>query len=837
MNIGCIKKYRVYIYTLILTSAALMILAFSLKSYPFGDNTFLWADSDQYMAINSYFGTLLGKNDIFYSWSNVLGGNAMPLLAYYSFSPFNVLFIIFQKHFIFATHLVTYSKIVISAVSFCYCLNTISLENNLIKILLSFSYAFMGYSIFYAWNASWLDGVILLPLVFVGIKKIVHKQNPGMYIISLSLAIISNFYIGYMLCLASIMFYVSMILLNSKKIVTNIKRTFGRYMFSSIISGGLSAFILLPAYLGLPQSRKLDIVEILKDMRFNESPSTILSGLFSGQINTLYGNAPLIYVGVLPLVLSILYFVNKKISVKYKLVYSTLLLVLIFSFENSAVNIAWHGFSQNAWFNYRYSFIFSFILLVIAFNSGCNLSTSLDEYLKTFIILICFIAIVLNESDEKISPAMVSLDFICVCLIIAGLYSYRKYKIIMSFLYVQVFICTILNANWYLKDYCTLKISNYANVKAIFENARNVISDDNIYRMDKSFRYGSCDASLFDYKGVTNYASTENVSNLKYLKSFGIKSSLRWGEYTPDLSMAAESLLGLKYILTDSINSKDYIKIGEYNNVGYYKNLNVLPILFLVQYFNNDVVIESNGFLRLNLIWNSINGFRENVFEENTKTKVKQWIEGDSNYISITFTTSVDGSAYIFFPDTKYEEISILEEGNKRDISYSSQQELYYIGNYREGDVFELIFSTQNMEFTDRDIVSYSEKSNIIEINASKVNKQNLNIIEKSSSHLQVNYSGFSRMIATTIPFDEGWNVYDNGEKIDAELNWNNFLCFRLGDSYEHKIELIYIPKGFKQGFILTMISVVLFVIYEFYMRFVYKEDISLRGKRITVDF
>lgn len=90
------KKLLPYFMTGMLTGITLIIMLYALKIYPFGDKAYLWADADQYFGIESYFGSLLEKNDIFYSWGNVLGGNALAELAYYSFSPFNVIFILFS---------------------------------------------------------------------------------------------------------------------------------------------------------------------------------------------------------------------------------------------------------------------------------------------------------------------------------------------------------------------------------------------------------------------------------------------------------------------------------------------------------------------------------------------------------------------------------------------------------------------------------------------------------------------------------------------------------------------------------------------------------------------
>lgn len=81
----------------------------------------------------------------------------------------------------------------------------------------------MGYMVFYGWNTSWMDGVILLPLMYVGIRKIIQNKNIFLYVFSLAVAVISNFYIGFMLCIGSFILYVVQLLLSDGKFADNIK--------------------------------------------------------------------------------------------------------------------------------------------------------------------------------------------------------------------------------------------------------------------------------------------------------------------------------------------------------------------------------------------------------------------------------------------------------------------------------------------------------------------------------------------------------------------------------------------------------------------------------------
>lgn len=60
-----LRKLLPYLITGMLTAITLFIMLYALKIYPFGDKAYLWADANQYFSIESYFGSLLGKNDIF----------------------------------------------------------------------------------------------------------------------------------------------------------------------------------------------------------------------------------------------------------------------------------------------------------------------------------------------------------------------------------------------------------------------------------------------------------------------------------------------------------------------------------------------------------------------------------------------------------------------------------------------------------------------------------------------------------------------------------------------------------------------------------------------------
>ena len=105
----------------------------------------------------------------------------------------------------------------------------------------------------YLSHIMWLDGVILLPIVALGIHRIIDKKRPLCYIISLFFALVTNYYIGYMLCIFTVLYFLYCVLRSlpteSKlKYFWNKART---YIVSSLIAGGLSAVVLLPTFMAL----------------------------------------------------------------------------------------------------------------------------------------------------------------------------------------------------------------------------------------------------------------------------------------------------------------------------------------------------------------------------------------------------------------------------------------------------------------------------------------------------------------------------------------------------------------------------------------------------------
>ncbi|MBQ7558323.1 MAG: YfhO family protein, partial [Lachnospiraceae bacterium] len=59
----------------------------------------------------------------------------------------------------------------------------------------------------------------------------------------------------------------------------------------------------------------------------------------------------------------------------------------------------------------------------------------------------------------------------------------------------------------------------------------------------------------------------------------------------------------------------------------------------------------------------------------------------------------------------------------------------------------------------------------------------------------------------TTFSYDRGWTVFVDGVKTPAYSVDSSFLAFDVG-SGNHRIEMYYVPAGFRPGLMLTLLSV-----------------------------
>jgi len=244
---------------------------------------------------------------------------------------------------------------------------------DLLVPLFSLSYALMGYTIVYQLNLMWLDGIIFLPLIAYGLEKLMTEKRGWIYSVFLGLALFSNYYIGYMICFFLPFFFIARLLSNNHLAARKSKeflKLAGLFMLHSLIAAGLAAFLLLPTFFTLLESKA---GYMSNDFQFKWAypMQEILSKLVIGAFNfdQMPSGLPSVFVGTTALVSFICYFFNNRFSISERLYAGLLTAFLLVSMNLEALNKVWHAFQFPVWFPYRFAFLFGFFVILTGYRA------------------------------------------------------------------------------------------------------------------------------------------------------------------------------------------------------------------------------------------------------------------------------------------------------------------------------------------------------------------------------------------------------------------------------------------------------------------------------------
>lgn len=349
--------------------------------YPFGENTLLiWDMEAQYAPFFSHLHEILhGNASALYTFSRALGGNMLNVASYYLISPFNLIFYFFSEENIYiGILLVTLLKTGACAASMHWFLNR-RRQDGLI-IVFSTAYALSAYMVGYSFNIFWIDALILLPFVCDGIERLADEGRYLLYTLSIALAVITNFYTGYMVCLFSVMyFFCYFFFISDKKyrlwtVIT--------YILASAAGGMLSMFISLPTLDIMREGKSGLSLGILKNFKNMFKYGELFDAVFCANISDkqITSGKPLIYCGVFALIMALYWVVRGKDRLVKKLAYIMMLAALVISFHHYNLHCVWHAFNEPKGSPYRFAFIYIFIFLYMAYKGYCALADS--DFLK-----------------------------------------------------------------------------------------------------------------------------------------------------------------------------------------------------------------------------------------------------------------------------------------------------------------------------------------------------------------------------------------------------------------------------------------------------------------------
>lgn len=809
-----------------ITISILLLSFLILRIYPFGDNSIVVIDANtQYITFLSYLKTILnGSNDFKYTFSATLGQNFLPLLGYYLMSLFNILVIFFKPENI----KILFTLLIIIKIGLCSVTMEYYLEKKYKKNTWIFSvcYGLMAYNIVYMYHTMWFDSIILLPFVILGIDKIFEDKNPAMYIFALALTIIFNYYIGFIICLTSVLYFIYKYIFELGKI--DKFKVIVNYGVSSLLAGALSAFILLPSLLGLMGGKVGSNIEL----GFNSPYLRVIAKAFTASVgvNETWHGGPMIASSMFVFILTILYFFNKKIKKREKIINGLSILFLMTTFTFKPLCLLFHGLTNPNCFNYRHAFIFVFFIITLAIRSYNKLEINLKNYKYTRYILIILGLVILgcrfkfNTSTYNISI------FISVLLGLLYLYFLKNKKNIIYLVLIDVFINTIAGTTM-LKMSDKQSMKNYKNYVQDVNESLETIKDDGFYRIEKVFdretnrsMLAINDSMLFNYNGINHFDSTAPTSTELLLEKLGLRKLLTRTYYDKNSSYLIDSLFGIKYILSYE-DYKDYDLISTKNGIKLYENPYFLTLGYKIM--NGDVNFTNNPFDNQNNVARSFSALNKDIFIsasytmslENVKVKNNRYIPQGKGIININVNIEQNDNLYFYIPvneavGTNYPNAKIyINDEFYTDYLTKYEWSILNLGKYEKGQNINIKIEFEKELIMD-DLYLYYENTNVFEehYNILKLNEININKITSSNLTCDLNLEENSK-IMFTIPYDEGWNILVDGKKVNKEKALDDLILINI-EKGSHIIDLKYEPKGLKLGIYISLISLFVSIIY-----------------------
>lgn len=764
-----IKNKLIFLAAAILPVFFMLIAYVRMGIYPFGDKTvYTWDLEAQYSSFMVLMHNLLsGKEQLNYSLTGGLGGNLYGLAAYYLGSPFNIIMVFFNEKTMPAGIMILI-LLKTAGMGFFMFLYLQKKKQSPVAILFSTAYALSAYAIAYQSNIMWLDALVFLPLVILGLESMIREGKCLLYIVSLGLTIISNYFIAYMACLFVVFYFVGyMLFIEWKESGLRKKlRTIGQFAVSSLCGGGLSAFLLMPMLCEMQNG--ISKVNVTADAVKNGArlfyyrsilPMFMACSYDNSQRWDVIGTFPLFYCGIIAVLGVILFFISRNITWKNKIFQAFLMLMLLVSCNHMNLFFIWHGFYTPFGAPWRFMFLWGFVILTAAHE---GIASALEEKSRRYDYMaltgICVYFLWVFWRFISYRRIVIFNVGIMVCEVIGFLLcKYKKRYVKAAAVWLCVLavgaelICNALytwNQGFEYESYLTYQdhISRMADALS---------REEGIFRsvMKEGAKRNLNDGFLWNVNTVESYASTVKRKTWETGRYLDLGEYRIMGTYNTKVPLLTQNIVSLKYIYGGETADEGYEKVkATQDGINVYKNDNVLPFGFLVNKTALEITAEDRDkdiCEKQNALFHALAG--------------SQGMEKEEIYKKVSD-----------------------EEKNVSGEEISEQ---------------------------------YMENTELVQKATAKTAEYTLSVTSKTVSDVTSkvrNDLGETAYVCYSVPFERGWKAEVDGREAKIMGGMGGFLLVPVEDG-EHEVRIIYTAPGSRAGMMISLICFAGVIIYALY--------------------
>lgn len=721
-------------------------------------------------------------------WSDKMGlGTSVLSHGDVIFDPFTyVLFIFGQRGIMYLFVHMIILKIIASGIFFWLFLGKYKVSLYA-KLLGSLTYAFGGYMIVVGQNYVFGTIYVYMPLIFLGFEMWLQDKKNWLLILMLTATALYFYYFFYM---TAIFFGVYAMFRYIAFFNFSIKH-FLKYIFSLIgyglLSLGLSAFFWLPSLALTLTNLRIGAASPSVDKMFFPDIfvlTTAVGRLFGydvfggpkeylGYANDYFQLA--FFSGIFTLVLAPQIFSEK--NAKKKKAYIVFAFSLLFLLAIPFFAYVFNGFSD---FTYRWTYIFHFSLslfLAIAATNVFEKRIYNAQILRRTLVVLAstpfFVLLFLLNTGQmdavlrSIKIFFVDYILILIYVILIILFFRTRYKQIIKILLLLLVCFELL---WFPRHFIHDRITTYPdpvkNNLGYFDNTNKAVDyltkfDPSIYRIDKSYdsvvsEYGNTpsdnDAMAQGYRGLKSYNANNQPNYIRFLQNADI--FVKYPKFYPPSSMKPHDLKDENLNYINGVG--DRFLLQSFLGVKYYlaKDGVIVPAYYHPLKKIGDITVFSNtNYLPL--------GFTLDSFilrDEFKKLSPQAKDVALLSHVVVDTAEILPGNIYhsTKIPPNQDEVALVVQERRNKSL---------HITSYRGDDIQGRIKTSKN------------------------------------------------KVLVFSIPYDLGWHAYLDSTKVNL-LKVDNGLIGLMLPPGSHTIRLQYIPQKMYMGIVISISSILLYLLY-----------------------
>ena len=840
---------------------------------PFGKTSMLYSDMyhQYYPFFVAYRKALLSGDSLLYNWSVGMGMDYLGLISYYLASPLNLLSVIVPENWLLEYFsLLTPIKLGFAGLFFSIFLKKLFGKSDISTVLFGSLYALCAWSLGYQWNVMWLDTFALLPLVTLGTVSVLRDKKFVLYVFTLFLSIFSNYYIGLFTCIFVVLIFICYEISRW----AGFKKFFGDLgcmILYSALAVGMTAILELPAYAAL-QNTQSSINKFPQGFKLNIADTNTWKGLLdamrqvAGNMNgaikpSFKEGLPNLYCGVVANIFAFLFLTCRQVRFRDKLCSVLLLLLLNVSFIIRQLDYIWHGFHFTNMIPYRFSFLYSFVMLYMAYRAYLLRNRFRLWQVIVAMVLAIGISFCVNDLTDPVYWAYNGVFLLLYgaalifpfTQIVPKLSAHwrRKQAYLENRSYKKrtssyILLCVIamelaLNLVNFGVSFTGTIVSDYPRGTSHTADVLNHMTQQEVdalfYRVESTHSQTLNDGALNNYNGISAFTSSANVKVTRFMKALGYGAKDTYNRYCyEESSPVANLFLGIKYMLErqGKVEENPYFNdVYSSGKVHLLENTAYLPLGFLAenQLLDIDFSSAKNSFEFQNDLFSAATGIPDKVWTLITGSNlsisgsgVTLTAQTQTGYCSYSTDAGANGTVtYKYVAENSGFVCTYLNLSKKNKSTFLRNGEILYSETYSipqtlaisqvdPGDIIEIQLTCNAGDRGSITLHTAILDEALFRKGYDILNASTLNLTTFRNTHVEGTITcDRNGVLYTSIPQDGNWVAEVDGAPAQIVTIGDAMIGLLLSEG-QHRVTFRYENAAFSLGWKISLACAIVFI-------------------------